>query len=87
MFDDNDLPDDYTPSCMVEKADPIRQLCYAIGIDDGQGGYGMTYGPTPNLKELLEMPGTNADYIFRFNPDGTDDKLYQWVVNKWVKQL
>ena len=87
MLNDNELPEDYTPTCMRETKDPLRKLGFGIGKLDVYGGFGMSYGVVPTLKEMLEIPGDDDYYIIRFNPDETDDKLYQWKEDRWVKQL
>ena len=80
-----ELPKEYIPSCMKEVESQKVPLMFAIGRDNGNGGMGMTDGPVPTLKEMLEIPGRDNNFcIVRFNIDGTDEIIYRWVEDKWV---
>jgi len=66
----------------------MRVLEYAIGQDNGEGRYGMWYGPNPLLVEMLDGDGRDKNsVIIRFNPDGTDEIIYRWTASGWVKQI
>jgi putative ATPase len=51
---------------------------YAIGEKQGENSYGMHHGPTPSLDEMLQVVGSENDYIIEFTPDGEDHPIYRW---------
>ena len=85
------LPTSYKPSSLVPSKDKKRKkVMYAIGYHQGKSSYGMAYGPTDQLKEMLEIVPDEKDpaFIFRFNADGTDEHLYKWNKKReaWVRR-
>lgn len=58
---------------------------YAIGVDDGKGGYGMTAGPTPMLSNMLDYPGQPGQFVIGFKTDADTAPIYEWVVDEWLK--
>ena len=64
---------------MTEYTIPV----YAIGIEEQPNSFGMIYGPKPNLNDALVFPGGDDAVLFRFNPDGTNDRLYRWREGAW----
>ena len=66
--------------------DEKRPLSYGIAQSDGKGGFGFWDGPNPSLEEILEVDGHDENsVIWRFNEDGTDDLIYKWGGDEWVK--
>lgn len=63
---------------------------YAIGYEHRPNEFGMAYGPTPNLDEMLEvMPGDDecAACLFRFDEtNGTEEIIYRWQDGGWRKE-
>ncbi len=59
-------------------------VTYACGYQDGRPGheesYGMFAGPVPELEVMLDVvpDEDRTAYLFRFDPDGTSEKLYRW---------
>jgi hypothetical protein len=62
---------------------------YAIGDDDGKGGFGMWEGPNSSQLEMLDVIGrTNDSYIFHFKKDGTSEIKWRWSERgqRWIYQ-
>lgn len=58
---------------------PVKEIMYAIGQEDGDGGIGTWAGPVPSEKEMLETPGRDNDsVIIRFDPEGSSKIIYEW---------
>jgi hypothetical protein len=85
-----DLPLKYKPSSLEEKKYFLtekREVAYGIGIEYNPNEFGMTDGPFFEIYALLEIvPGDDKSCIIRFNGDGTDDILYRWKNDSWIKQ-
>lgn len=65
-----------------------KMVMYAIGheVESSPGSYGMSHGPTADLSQMLAVvlaDVSERSYIFRFFPDGTEDKIYEWVDRQW----
>ena len=76
----------HTPGLGPVFSDPVKsQTVYGIGRKNEDGGFGMTYGPTPELSEMLEISPTEPGIwvIIRFNPDDSADIVWKWVDNSW----
>ena len=95
---DANLPDEYQPRSLRPAARERRPLAFGCGRlertydpDSGSRGVsvGMWAGPfkgREGLEQALEKVGTSDDdVVVRFNPDGTDDFLYQWRKDRWVR--
>jgi len=81
---------EYIPTALRSTRREVRQqILYAIGEEHKPGEFGMKNGPTPFLKEMLEVEGENDnDRIIRFNLDtldGTDEAIWRWKDNRWVR--
>lgn len=79
----------HTPECPLGNALKRSVPMYAIGQDEGDGGYGMWDGPNPSLREMLEVIGRDTNsVIIRFNVDGTDEVIYRWYTEwkQWNQQ-
>lgn len=71
-----------------EDDEDVSVPAYAIGQDDGNGGYGMWNGPTPSLQDMLDIDGRDDNTVLiRFNVDGTDDLIYRWTRESWVPEF
>lgn len=61
---------------------------YAIGaLDESTGGYGMWFGPTPDLQRCLDEIGRPGDAIFRFDKGDdhdTDEIIRKWSDRRWA---
>ena len=65
-----------------------RVPMYAIGQDDGEGGYGMWHGPNPSLQDMLDVYGRDNDTVLIcFNPDGSNEVFYRWTAMEWMKVI
>ncbi len=65
-----------------------KMVMYTIGheFENSPGSYGMSHGPTSDLSQMLAVvlaDVSERSYIFRFFPDGTEDKIYEWVDRQW----
>ena len=82
------LPDSYVPTKLRPSEPEFREeVMYAIGTEHKRGEFGMWQGPNPELIEMLEVVGkSRRDCILRFNLDGTDEVLYRWHGDRWVKK-
>ena len=57
---------------------------WAIGLDQGDGAFGMTHGPVPDIASMLDVD--MSDYvtrghspcIIRFLGDGTEEVTHRW---------
>lgn len=88
------LPKRYVPKSLQPVPSPWRELCYAVGVEHKPGMFGMVYGPTPTLEEMLETvpaplygePGhvLLPIWLIRFNTDGSETLLYRWCDSAWV---
>lgn len=58
---------------------------YGIGVDYGDGEFGMVHGPTPNLQEMTRETGKKGACILQFRGENTDI-LYKWDVEEfeWI---
>ncbi len=87
--DDLKLPKEYVPTSLREKKLPEREeVVYACGYEEKKGSYGMFHGPNPILDEMLEVVPEDAHLkavIIRYNLDGTDEVIYQWSKDRWVR--
>ena len=64
-----------------------RELAYAIGVEEFEGKIGMTHGPFKNLIDALEIvPDEELSVVVRFNADYTDDIIYRWKDDRWIKE-
>lgn len=58
---------------------------YAVGIEHEPGSYGMTHGPTPDLKEMLSVipfgEDTEKYCLFRFEGEK------QILTHRWATEL
>ena len=84
------MEDEYVPTSLrlpeEYESTPI-DVMYAIGQDDGEGGYGMWDGPNPSQREMLEIEGRDEySVIIRFNTDGTDEVIWRWDNNRWRRE-
>lgn len=81
---DDGLPDVYMPTSLRPPPPKPWELAFAVGAENRSGSYGMFGGPWPTVAEALEfvptghVPGRRSVFLFRFNPDHTDDRLYLW---------
>jgi hypothetical protein len=83
----DNLPLKYVPSCLLKKPPISREVMYGIGIEYEYNEFGMTDGPSSELYIMLEIaPGEDKSCVIRFNEDGTDDVLYRWKNDSWVRQ-
>ena len=82
----NDM-ETYTPKVLRKKKDENqREEMYAVGTEMREGTYSMWEGPSPTVDEMLETVGTGgSDVIIRYNPDYTEDVIWRWSRNKWIK--
>lgn len=96
----DELPTEYKPSSLRAESEledrRTRRATYAVGFLDhlaaerGSHVYGMVAGPTPHLYTMLEFVpevGTAAGrlcFLFRFNENGTHERIYRWVGDRWV---
>lgn len=51
---------------------------YAVGRDDGHGGYGMLAGPFDTEQQALECAGSQGDCVLRLGMDGRTIELWNW---------
>jgi len=59
---------------------------FGIGEEHSPGQFGMWFGPHPSEKEMLDTVGMGEkSRIIRFNTDGTDDVLWRWENNRWIR--
>jgi DNA polymerase len=80
----NAEPIEYVPAALRPKK--RRSLEYAMGSLDGNGGVGISHGPSSSLSELLNhVPTVANSVIIRLNEDNTDDFIYKWLDDKWVR--
>jgi hypothetical protein len=81
----NPLPLKHIPSVIQKKyhLTEQREVAYAIAIENQ---IGLTDGPFFEIDQLLETIGEEKSVIIRFNADGTDDILYHWKNDFWIKQ-
>lgn len=78
---------EYIPTNLRRAKPKSREVMYAIGQDDGKGGYGMWEGPNPSEKEMLETIGQdNNSVIIRFNANHTDEVIWWWRNDRWIEQ-
>lgn len=80
----------YQPTKLRDNAKhPLKKTQYTIGTkhEDREGiAYGMWYGPSPNEIDMLEIVGRNSrDRIIKFNADGTNEEVWKWKEDCWVK--
>jgi len=69
----------YQPTVLRPRKKVKREVMYAIGEDDEQGGYGMWAGPVPDEGRMLETIGkSNKSCLIRFNEDDTDEVIWKW---------
>jgi hypothetical protein len=68
--------------------DPPKQKVYAIGTETSPGAFGMHHGPTPNLKEMLDVYGVDNDVLFEFVGEQSEP-LYGWdsKAKQWLKTV
>lgn len=80
-------PESYKPKSLRHIIKPPRPVMYAIGIERGEGNFGMTDGPTTNLEEMLEVVPDQGSVIIKFKDD-TDQILYRWndSLERWELQ-
>lgn len=58
-----------------------QRILYAIGYEDGHGGVGMAYGPTPDLaKARMFRPLQNNAIMFEFIKD-QEVEIGRWNVD------
>lgn len=84
------LPEFHQPQHLRSaKTPPVTvPIMYGHGIEHTPGEFGMVFGPTSDLEEVLEQEGQDTrDAIVRFNKDQTDTILYRWDSKKegWRK--
>lgn len=83
-----ELPREHIPDILRSPEQPKRtEQAYACGSEYTLFSFGMWYGPTTSLENCLEQVPSclrPVAWIFRFNVDGTDDKLYRWNIDRWV---
>jgi hypothetical protein len=83
-----ELPDEYIPKSLRPEKKKKQSVMYAVGYKElGRESYGMFDGPTPKLEEMLEVVPRESKpcYIFKYNSDGTEERIYQWQNDKWKK--
>lgn len=84
-----EMPKEYIPTSLrPAKPKPREEISYACGYKEGESSYGMFHGPFPVLLDALEIvpeKESPCPYIIRFNLDGTDEELYVWRKDRWVK--
>jgi hypothetical protein len=57
----------------------VVECIYAAGYEEKSGSFGVFYGPTPDLVDVLEVvPSGIRPCIIRFDKDGNDEVLYRW---------
>jgi DNA polymerase len=79
-------PVEYMPEALRPRRKISRKLEYGIGIPDGNSSFGMTNGPVENLQEMLNViPHDVKSVIIRFNEDQSDDVIYKWNHNRWIR--
>jgi len=84
----NDLPEEHIPAALrgEHRQYRERELMYGIGIQHGPHEFGMLHGPWPNLKMALEtVGGDERAAIIRFNPNMSEEILYVWRKDRWVR--
>lgn len=83
-----ELTNEYTPEVLRPiEPKPNKEIMYTMGTEHKRGEIGMRNGPNPELKEMLEVVGNSVrDCIIRFNQNGTDEILYRWRNDRWVKK-
>lgn len=84
----NNLPSRYVPSVLRGASfQGIREVMYGIGIQHQKDSFGMINGPFPSIEEALEtVPSSNENvYLIRFNADNSEDILYKWKEDSWIK--
>lgn len=81
-------PREHIPHSLTDHAVRFRRLIlFAIGDDDGAGGYGMWAGPSPSELEMLDVEGkSDRSCLFRFNLDGTDEIIWRWHTDRWIEE-
>lgn len=78
----------YAEEVVAREQAESKKVMYAIGQDDGKGGYGMWDGPNPSEEEMLEVEGRDSNsVIIRFNADGTDEVIWRWMQTRWTLAL
>jgi hypothetical protein len=72
---------------VLSEAKPSGTL-YSIGYQDAPHSYGMAFGPTPNLGDMLDVvPGEDRPaFIFQFK-DNSEKRVYHWNSTKSRWQL
>ena len=72
----------------IRKCNPTNGGCvkttYAIGIEYSPGSFGMTDGPVPHLKDMLDRIGEERSCLFRFRGK-QEEIIYRWVNGTWMK--
>jgi DNA polymerase len=79
-------PVEYIPERLRPQRKILRKRMFGIGIPNGDAGFGMVNGPTEILKEMLDnVPSDIKSVIIRFNEDGSDDVIFKWELNRWIR--
>lgn len=71
------------------RKDQHKEPLYAIAVEESEGEFAMTHGPTPNLSTLLEIvpteplnPGNTNSVIVLLNEGLV---LFRWSGDEWFK--
>ena len=79
---------EYIPTALRQgellKPEP-RPEAWAIGLDHSHGSHGMTNGPFNTELEALETIGERKARIVHFFPDGTEEVVWAWHKDRWVR--
>lgn len=90
LLNDNEKWDDEAENIGLDVPRFTRKgtLMYAIAQGNGMCGFGFWDGPNPSLEEMLEVDGRDKNsVIIRFNPDGTNEIIYEWCCGEWMKVI
>lgn len=79
------MPRTYVPKSLRVLDQVPRPEVWAIGIDRGEGSYGMTHGPFQTEEEALDTVPQLDSVIVRFHPDGTQTFPWRWADTCWVE--
>jgi hypothetical protein len=77
----SDEPVEFVEKSKIEHE---KEECWAIGIKDKNGDWGMNYGPCKVEEEVLNQTGEEDEYIIHFLDDQSVP-TWKWDNNGWVK--
>ena len=86
---DVELPIEYIPTSLRKPKPQARpEVLYGCGYEETPGSFGMFHGPNPNVEQMLEVVPDDSikkPCLIRFNKNGTDEVLYRWHQDRWIR--